>query len=142
MPKRPGPTRRKTRKDQEIGVIRDELLGVESLYARNLLPLNRVTALRRDTTRLEGERGQLISAIAQAKGRSAETELKIIQISQDLHTEVLRDLREIDGRIGELTERRISAADQFRRTELRGPSRIGHQLNVHTVGGYITLAKR
>jgi HlyD family secretion protein len=137
-----GLTAQKNAKDQEIAFIRDELLGVESLYQRNLLPLNRVTALRRDSTRLEGEKGQIISAIAQAKGKIAETELKIIQISQDLHTEVLRDLREIDGRIGELTERRISAADQFRRTELRAPqSGIVHQLNVHTVGGVITAGE-
>ena len=126
-------------KNQEIAYIKDELRGVESLYERNLLPMSRVTALRRDTTRLEGEKGQLISAIAQAKGKIAETELKIIQIDQDLHTEVLRDLREIDGRIGELTERRISAEDQFKRTELRAPqSGIVHQLNVHTVGGVIS----
>ena len=134
-----GLTAQRDAKDQEIAYIRDELRGVESLYERNLLPMNRVTALRRDSTRLEGERGQIISAIAQAKGKIAETELKIIQIDQDLHTEVLRDLREIDGRIGELTERRISAQDQFKRTELRAPqSGIVHQLNVHTVGGVIS----
>jgi HlyD family secretion protein len=128
----------KSAKEQEIAFIRDELTGVESLHARNLLPLNRVTALRRDATRLEGEKGQIVSAIAQAKGKVAETELKIIQIEQDLHTEVLRDLREIEGRIGELTERRISAEDQYRRTEIRAPqSGIVHQLAVHTVGGVV-----
>ena len=137
-----GLTAQQGAKDQEISFIKDELIGVESLYTRNLLPVNRVTALRRDATRLEGERGQIMSAIAQAKGKIAETELKIIQISQDLHTEVLRDLREIDGRIGELTERRISALDQFRRTELRAPqSGIVHQLNVHTVGGVISAGE-
>ena len=137
-----GLTAQRSAKDKEIAFIQDELLGVESLYARNLLPLSRVTSLRRDSTRLEGERGQIISAIAQAKGKIAETELKIIQISQDLHTEVLRDLREIDGRIGELTERRISAADQFRRIELRAPqSGIVHQLSVHTVGGVISAGE-
>ena len=129
-------------KEQEITFIQDELRGVQSLYERNLLPVNRVTALRRDATRLEGEKGQIVSAIAQAKGKIAETELKIIQITEDLHTEVLRDLREIDGRIGELTERRISAEDQFRRTELRAPqSGIVHQLNVHTVGGVISAGE-
>jgi HlyD family secretion protein len=123
---------------QEITFIHDELRGVESLYARNLLPLNRVTAMRRDATRLEGEKGQIISTIAQARGRIAETELKIIQIDQDLHTEVLRDLRDTDARFGELMERRISAEDQFRRAEIRAPqSGIVHQLAVHTVGGVI-----
>jgi HlyD family secretion protein len=133
-----GLTAQKSAKDQEIVYIKDELRGVESLYERNLLPVNRVTALRRDYTRLEGERGQITSSIAQAKGKIAETELKIIQVSQDLHTEVLGELREIEGRIGELTERRITAEDQFKRTELRAPeSGIVHQLNVHTVGGVI-----
>jgi HlyD family secretion protein len=123
---------------REIAFIHDELRGVESLYARNLLPLNRVTAMRRDATRLEGEKGQIISAIAQARGRIAETALKIIQIDQDLHTEVLRDLRDTDARFGELMERRISAEDQFRRAEIRAPqSGIVHQLAVHTVGGVI-----
>jgi HlyD family secretion protein len=137
-----GLSAQKSAKDQEILFIKDELRGVQSLYDRNLLPLNRVTALRRDYTRLEGERGQIISAIAQAKGKIAETELKIIQVSQDLRTEVLRDLRDIDGRIGELTERRIAAEDQFKRTELRAPqSGIVHQLNVHTVGGVIGPAE-
>ena len=133
-----GLTAQRTAKEQEIAFIQDELRGVQSLFDRNLLPMSRVTALRRDSTRLEGEKGQIISAIAQAKGKVAETELKISQIDQDLHTEVLRELREIEGRIGDLTERRISAEDQFRRTELRAPqSGIVHQLNVHTVGGVI-----
>lgn len=125
-------------KAQEISFIREELRGVESLHKKNLLPLNRVTALRREATRLEGEKGQIISNIAQAKGKIAETRLKIIQVAQDIHTEVLRQLREVEGRMGELMERKISAEDQFRRTEIRAPqSGIVHQLAVHTVGGVI-----
>jgi HlyD family secretion protein len=126
-------------KEREIAYIKDELTGLESLQARNLTTKNRVTALRRDAARLEGERGQIVSAIAQAKGKIAETELKVLQLGQDLHTEVLRDLREIDARLGELMERKISAEDQFRRTEIRAPQAgIVHQLAVHTVGGVIS----
>lgn len=125
-------------KAQEISFIREELRGLESLRKKKLLPLNRVTALRREATRLEGEKGQIISNIAQAKGKMAETRLKIIQVAQDMQTEVLRQLREVEGRIGELMERKISAEDQFRRTQIRAPqSGIVHQLAVHTVGGVI-----
>jgi HlyD family secretion protein len=125
-------------KAQEISFIREELRGVESLYKKNLLPLNRVTAMRREATRLEGEKGQIISSIAQTRGKIAETRLKIIQVTQDMHSDVLRQLREIEGRIGELMERQISARDQFRRTEIRAPqSGIVHQLAVHTLGGVI-----
>ena len=52
----------------------------------------RVTALERDAARLEGERGQLVATIAQAKGKITETELQIIQIDQDLRTEVGKEL--------------------------------------------------
>jgi HlyD family secretion protein len=125
-------------KAKEISFIREELRGVESLYKKNLLPLNRVTALRREATRLEGEKGQIISSIAQTRGKIAETSLKIIQVTQDMHSDVLSQLREIEGRIGELMERKISAEDQFRRMEIRAPqSGIVHQLAVHTVGGVI-----
>ena len=41
--------------------------------------------------RLEGERGQLIANIAQAKGKTTETELQIIQVDQDMRTEVGKD---------------------------------------------------
>jgi membrane fusion protein, type I secretion system len=125
-------------KEREIAFIHEELRGLESLRARNLTPLTRVIALRRDAARLDGERGQIVSSIAQAKGKIAETELKIIQLRQDLSTEVLRDLRELDGRYGELMERKIAAEDQFRRTEIRAPqSGIVHELAVHTVGGVV-----
>ena len=61
------------------------------------MPFSRVTTLERDGTRLEGERGALVAAIAQARGRIAETQLKILQIDEDLRTEVGKELAEIRG---------------------------------------------
>src|SRR4051794_14637546 len=40
----------------------------------------KVTALERDAARLVGERGALVSGVAQARGRITETELQILQI--------------------------------------------------------------
>jgi HlyD family secretion protein len=80
----------------------------------------------------------LISDIARARGKISETELQIIQIDRDFRTEVLRDLREAQGRIGELKERVAAAEDQLKRIDLRSPqSGIVHQLSVHTIGGVI-----
>src|SRR3546814_6836590 len=50
----------------------------------------KLTALEREATRTEGEKGQLISTIAQAKAKIAETELEIIQVDRDLASEVAR----------------------------------------------------
>ena len=41
-----------------------ELSGVRELWKKNLIPIQRVTALERDPARIEGELGQLISSVA------------------------------------------------------------------------------
>ncbi len=97
-----------------------------------------VTALERDATRLEGERGQLIASTASARGRIAETELQIVQIDSTMRTEVGKDLAEIRGRWSELVEKRVAAEDQLKRIDLRAPQDgTVHQMSVHTVGGLV-----
>jgi membrane fusion protein, type I secretion system len=125
-------------KADEIRLIQDELTGVQELWKKNLVPITRVTALRREETRLRGERGQLISNVAQAKGRISETALQILQIDQDLRSEVSKELRETQAKISELVERKVAAQDQLKRIDIRAPQDgIVHQSTVHTVGGVI-----
>ncbi|HZH10726.1 MAG TPA: HlyD family type I secretion periplasmic adaptor subunit [Microvirga sp.] len=129
-------------KADEIKLIQDELGGVEQLWRKNLVPITRVTALKREETRLRGEHGQLISSVAQAKGRISETTLQIIQIDQDLRSEVSKELRETQAKIAELVERKVSAEDQLKRIEIRAPQDgIVHQSVVHTVGGVINASE-
>ena len=126
-------------KQKEVDFIHQELEGVRTLWQKNLVPMNRLTALERDTARLEGERSQLSGMIAQAKGKMAEIELQIIQIDQDLRTEVGKDLIEARSKISELAERKTAAVDQLNRIDIRAPqSGRVHQLTVHTVGGVIS----
>ncbi|MBN9040906.1 MAG: hemolysin secretion protein D [Rhizobiales bacterium 62-47] len=125
-------------KQKEVEFIHQELEGVRQLWQKNLVPITRLTALERDTARLEGERSQLSGMIAQAKGKISEIELQAIQIDQDLRTEVGKDLIEARSKISELSERKIAAVDQLNRIDIRAPQngRV-HQLSVHTVGGVI-----
>jgi HlyD family secretion protein len=125
-------------KEKEIKFIGEELSGVTDLYKKNLIPIIRYMQLQRDHAKLQGERGQLFAEIARARIKISETELQIIQIDQDFRTNVLRDLREAQGRIAELRERVNAAEDQLKRVEIRAPqSGFVHQLAVHTVGGVI-----
>ena len=106
------------------------------------MPITRVTSLKREETRLRGERGQLISTIAQAKGRISETALQILQIDQDLRSEVSKELREVQAKIAELVERKVAAEDQLKRIDIRAPQDgIVHQSIVHTVGGVINAGE-
>ena len=133
-----GLTEQVTAKEREIALIGSELKGVRDLYAKNLVPLSRVTALERDGARLEGERGQLVASIASARGKIAETRLQILQISAEMRSEVGKDLAEIRGKWSELVEKRVSAEDQLKRVEMRAPQDgVVHQMTVHTVGGLV-----
>jgi HlyD family secretion protein len=129
-------------KGQEIDLIVDELTGVRKLYKQNLIPLQRVNQLERESARLRGERGQLIASTAQAKGKISETQLQILQVDQDLRSDVAKEMREAQGKIAELVERKVAAEDQLKRIDLRAPQDgIVHQLAVHTVGGVINPAE-
>ncbi len=125
-------------KTKEIEWNQQELGGIRGLWKQNLVPFNRVTTLERDSARLHGERGALTASIAQAKGRISEIQLKILQIDEDLRTEVGKELAEIRGKRAELTERRVAAEDQLKRIDLVAPQdgKIFQQ-NVHTIGGVI-----
>jgi HlyD family secretion protein len=126
-------------KEKEINLISQELEGVTELYSKNLVTISRYNQLQRDQTRLEGERGQSIAEIARARAKISETELQIIQVDQDFRTEVLKDLRDVDGKIAELTDKMVAAEDQLNRVDIRAPrSGVVHALSVHTVGGVIS----
>lgn len=127
----------------QSGLIRQELEGVEKLYGQNLVALSRLTALQREASRLAGEEGSLTSDTARAKGRIAEIELQVLQIDQDLRREVTTELRDVEGKIADLSERRIAAVDQLARVEMRAPQDgVVHQQIVHTIGGVIGAAEQ
>jgi len=129
-------------KQREIELIQMELEGVRHLWRQNLVPITRLTQLEREAVRIGGERGQLMASMAQARGKMTETELQIIQIDQDLRSEVAKELREIQGKMAELVERKVAAEDQLMRTDIRAPQTgVVHQLMVHTIGGVITASE-
>jgi len=133
-----GLTAQATAKSREVELIQRELEGARNLWKKNLMPITKLTNLEREATRVDGEKGNLISTIARARARVAETELEIIQIDRDLASEVAKELREIDSKIGEFVERRVAAEDQLKRVDIRAPQGgIVHQSTAHTVGGVI-----
>jgi HlyD family secretion protein len=69
--------------------------------------------------------------------------VQIIAVDQNASTEAQRDLRTVDARISELSERKLAIEDRLSRTEIRSPvSGYVNELFVHTVGGVITPAAK
>jgi len=123
---------------KQLELIQGELAGVQDLYDKRLVPLTRLTALQREAARLDGERGQLLSSIAETKSKVGEAELQIVRIDQDFRTDVVKELGDAQGKEAELVERGVAARDLLDRIEIRAPtSGIIHQLAAHTIGGVI-----
>lgn len=133
-----GLTAQSAAKEREIALITKELISTQELYRKQLVTLARLTELERTAARLDGEYGQVIAAIAQAKGKMAEIELQIIQIDQELRSEVGGQLADLRAKIFELMERKAAAQDQMNRLDIKAPQAgTVHQLAIHTIGGVV-----
>jgi HlyD family secretion protein len=134
-----GLTAQQDAKAKEVDLIEKELTGVRDLFQKNLVPLTRLTSLEREEAQLQGERGQLVASAAEAKGKIAETQLQILQVDQDFASDVAKQLSEVDSKIGEYVERKITAEDQLKRTDIRAPQDgVVFQSTANTVGGVVT----
>ncbi|EUB98949.1 type I secretion membrane fusion protein, HlyD family [Rhizobium sp. CF080] len=127
--------------DRGLKVLEIEIASLRGLHEKGIVSVQRLNGLETQAATFAGERGEKIAFQAQAAGRISETKLQIAQIDQDLKTEVGRELREVQGQIGEFIERKIAAEDQLKRIEILAPQagRV-HELTVHTVGGVISPA--
>jgi len=122
----------------EAALVVGELETVRALHEKELVPTSRLTALGRDLTRLEGDRGRLLAAVAQVGGRIAETRLQILGLDQARRSEAADEIRAIEGEIAGLLERRVAARATLDRIDIRAPaSGIVHALAVRGVGAVV-----
>ncbi len=102
-------------------LIEDELAGVRELHEQGYAPKTRVRALERESRRLSGERGSLRASVAEASSIIAEAELEIERLQETGREEAITELRDVEVSIAELEERRVTAKEALRRTEIRAP---------------------
>ena len=125
-------------KTREIDLIAKELAGLETLEAKQLVPTTKINAHRREGARLDGEKANLQAAAGTSRGKIAEIEMQRIGIDHEARSEIVKELREAEGKFSELGERRIAAEDQLRRIDLKSPvDGVVHQMTVATIGGVI-----
>ncbi|MGB3139598.1 MAG: HlyD family type I secretion periplasmic adaptor subunit [Aestuariivirga sp.] len=125
-------------KEKQLTLISAELTDLKDLQTKGLVPVSRVMAMDRETARLDGERGELVASKASAEARIAEVRVQILQIDEEDLSQTLTELREIEGKVAELKERRLAIASRLERMVIKSPiTGDVYQLAVHTVGGVI-----
>ena len=125
-------------KEKQLNLISAELIDLKDLQSKGLVPVSRVMAMDRETARLDGERGELVASKASAEARIAEVKVQILQIDEEDLSQTLTELRDIEGKVAELKERKLAAASRLERMVIKSPiTGDVYQLAVHTVGGVI-----
>lgn len=126
----------------EIQLVGKELGSLQDLLDQGIISATKVYSLQRDSARLTGELGNLVSSIAQTNGKITETELQIIQIDNDRSSEVSDQLRQAESDTGQYSERLIAVEDDLRRIDIRAPQAgVVDQLNVHAAGAVVGPAE-
>ncbi|NEJ74825.1 HlyD family type I secretion periplasmic adaptor subunit [Rhizobium phaseoli] len=124
--------------NDSLGLIEQELEGVDTLYKKGLVTLQRLNALKRARAELQGNSGQEIAAKAEAEGKAIEIDRQSIQLDEDRRSEIAKELTDVEAKIAENEERRGTAVDQLRRLDITAPlSGRVHELSVHTVNGVV-----
>lgn len=126
----------------ELVVIRQDLGTVQGLFDKGLVQVSRLYTLEREAIRIEGQNGSIKAQSARARSQTSEIKLQIIAVDQRTKREAQREIREIEGKIAELIERKIAISDRLSRVELRAPvTGVVHEMAVHTVGGVVIAAE-
>lgn len=124
--------------ERQLKILGKELESLEALYESKLIEINRINSVEKDIASKEGQIGQFISSMAEARASIAEKNLQIQQLRDDFLAGVLDELQSTREQITKGLQQKRASLDKMKRTELRAPAAgVVHQSKVHTIGGVI-----
>ncbi|QDL93698.1 HlyD family type I secretion periplasmic adaptor subunit [Paroceanicella profunda] len=125
----------------QLSLIQEELEDQITLQKKGLTQASRVLSLQREEARLKGEVGELITTIAQSKGRIAEIEIEVLSVDDQAREDAITQMRDLEYREVELRERRLSSTERLSRLDVRAPlAGIIYGNTVHALHSVIRAA--
>jgi HlyD family type I secretion membrane fusion protein len=125
-------------KERQGELIGEEMQMLEGLVKAGHVTRQRYLALQREASRLDGEAGDHMASVAKAQQTIGETRLQIIQLDNDRQQDITKELRDVQAKLFESTERLGMLEDQSRRMEIAAPvDGVVINLAYVTVGGVV-----
>jgi HlyD family secretion protein len=119
-----------------------ELENQQRLLAQQLAQSQQVSELRREHAGLLGQIGRLDADLAALRGEAASNEIAALQLQTRRREEALTQLRDLEFRQIELTERKIVLTESLSRLDLRAPaSGIVYGMQVFAVQAVVQAAE-
>lgn len=124
--------------EEESKLVEEDVARLEELYEEKLVPVTRLSAAKRNATRLKGQVGAAEAEIARAKERVSEVRLAIIQFNEEKKSQILSELQDYRTQLGKADERYRAAQDVVERTRIRAPqSGYVDAMQVHAGGAVV-----
>lgn len=125
-------------KQTQLELLREQALSLRDLTRDGYYPRNRLMDVERALAEVNGEVGELITALARARNQIAELNLRIMQRRQEFQREVETELSQVQRDTAALRERLVAVRDELARIEIQAPvDGMVVGLRAHTVGGVI-----
>ncbi len=106
---------------EQTALIDAEMRNQEMLLDRGLTQRSRVLGLRREKVRLRGLAGELSAQMALSAERITEIGIEILKVESGLRETAITTLREIEPRLVELAQERITLRERLSRLDIRAP---------------------
>jgi HlyD family type I secretion membrane fusion protein len=125
-------------KAQQVELLNEEIKGLRELFARGNTSKQRLLALEREASEMEGERARSQADIASARLRIGETQLGMIQNDKDFRQKVVDELGKVQADLNDNQERLVAARDVLDHAQIKAStSGIIVGLSIHSVGAVI-----
>jgi HlyD family secretion protein len=124
--------------ETQIALINEETGNVQLMVNKGLEPLPKLLALQRQAADLTGQRGQLLEKVSQVDLNNGETDIQIVNLKSQALDDALKDLRDVQSKRYDLSDRIQAARDILNRITMTAPV-AGKvvDLTVHTKGAVI-----
>ena len=128
-----------TTKESLAQSFSEELEDTQKLLDQGFSEKTRLREAERSFASFSGEAAELSANIAATRVQIGETELQILQLKSDFHSEVVSELSEVQTSLKDASERRTALQDVVSRTTITAPDAgVVNGMQVHTVGGVIS----
>ncbi len=107
--------------DQQVTFASEDLANRRTLLEQQLVQASAVLNLERDLSQLRGQRGQLVSEVAELRGQIAAARIEKLRLTSARREEAIAELRDLEFREVELGERYFDLSDRIARMTLRAP---------------------
>jgi len=128
--------------EEQYKFIQKELDAMKTLAAKSYIDKPKLWSLEREAARLTGNKGELISSIAQVEQKIGETQQQIISLKNTTQKEILKQLIDTQRQLVDTSEYEKSTEDILRRTVITAPQNgVVVNLQQHTISGVIGSGK-